>query len=148
MIRTNQRLEVLKSKIYRGKKIALKSIEENHQSTYVEPHKYANVVRKYNQGSFAFVKCSIDLNPQRPIFEQFYLSFIAQIEGFIAGCKRYIGLNSCHLRGPFGEVLLTIIGLDANNMMFPLAVTVVDSKKFQQLELVFENFVLYCGRQW
>lgn len=66
-----------------------------------------------------------------PIFEYFYLSFKAQIEGFIAGCRLYIGLDGYHLKGPYGGILLTNVALDANNMIFPLAIAIVDSENLK-----------------
>lgn len=108
MICANQRLEVPKSRIYIGKRFALKSIREDHK--------------------FAFMKCNTDASLEDPIFEQFCLSFAAQIEGFIANCRPYIELNGYHLRGAYRGVLLTAVALDANNMIFPLAIAVVDSK--------------------
>lgn len=101
MIRTNQWLEVPKHRIYTGKRLALKSTSGDHKAAYAELHKYTNLVQKYNPGSFAFLKCSTPLDCREPIFECFYLSFATQIKGFIVGCRPYIRLDGCHLKGPY-----------------------------------------------
>lgn len=48
--------------------------------------------------------------------------------GFNSGCRSFIGIDGCHLKGPFGGVLLATIALDANNGLFPIAVGVVESE--------------------
>ncbi|XP_026434324.1 uncharacterized protein LOC113331896 [Papaver somniferum] len=40
------------------------------------------------------------------------LCFKPAIEGFLAGCRKIIGLDACHLYGKYGGVLLAATGLD------------------------------------
>lgn len=77
IIHTNQGLEVLRCIIYIGKRIALRSIRGDHKIAYAELYKHTNAARKYNQGLFAFVKCSMPLDFRGPIFKRFYHSFAA-----------------------------------------------------------------------
>ena len=37
-----------------------------------------------------------------------------------------MGLDGCHLKGPYGGVLLGTIGMDANLQFFPLAYAIVE----------------------
>ena len=46
----------------------------------------------------------------------------------MACCRPFIGIDGCHLKGPFGGVVLEAIGLDGNNGLFPIAVDVVKSE--------------------
>ncbi|KAK3204273.1 hypothetical protein Dsin_018319 [Dipteronia sinensis] len=46
----------------------------------------------------------------------------AQRLGFLEGCRPFIGLDGCHLKGPCGGILLSEVALDANSGLFPLAV--------------------------
>lgn len=53
----------------------------------------------------------------------------------VAGCKSLIGVDGSHLKGNFGGVLLSAVGLDGNNELFPFAWAIVqgedaDSWKF------------------
>ncbi|KAI4313356.1 hypothetical protein L6164_026342 [Bauhinia variegata] len=42
--------------------------------------------------------------------------------------KPFVGIDGCHLKGPYGGVLLTTVSLDANNGLFPLPIVVVESE--------------------
>ncbi|KAL0430654.1 UNVERIFIED_CONTAM: hypothetical protein Sradi_0691400 [Sesamum radiatum] len=42
----------------------------------------------------------------------------------MSGCRPVIGVDGCHLKGPYGGVLLTAVSIDPNNL-YPLAYAVV-----------------------
>nr|XP_027077015.1 uncharacterized protein LOC113700766 [Coffea arabica] len=46
--------------------------------------------------------------------------------GFLDGCRPVVGLDGCHLRGPHKGVLLTALGIDPNNQLFPVMYVVVE----------------------
>ena len=48
--------------------------------------------------------------------------------GFIEGCRPFIGLDSFFLKGPFGGCALAAIALDGNKGLFPLALAVVEAE--------------------
>ncbi|KAL8116030.1 hypothetical protein AgCh_022497 [Apium graveolens] len=48
--------------------------------------------------------------------------------GFTEGCRPIIGLDGCHLKGSFGGQLLTSIGCDSNDGMYPIAWAVVEAE--------------------
>ena len=47
-------------------------------------------------------------------------------KGFLAGCRKVIGLNGCFLKGATTGVLLCAIGRDGNNQIYPIAWAVVE----------------------
>ncbi|KAG8380300.1 hypothetical protein BUALT_Bualt06G0001300 [Buddleja alternifolia] len=59
-------------------------------------------------------------------FSYFYVCFKALKDGFLGGCRPIIGVDGCHLKGPHGGILLTAVGVDPNNNMFPIAYTVYE----------------------
>lgn len=48
--------------------------------------------------------------------------------GFVEGCKTFIGLDEIFLKNPFHGVLLTTVGLDANNEIFLITLARVESE--------------------
>ena len=56
------------------------------------------------------------------------MCFLAQRTGYLEGCRPFIGLDGCHLKGPFGGVLLSAVALDANSGIFPIAVCVCEGE--------------------
>lgn len=61
-----------------------------------------------------------------PTLKRFFLCFDAMKKGFINGCRPFLGIDGCHLKGPFGGVLLAAISLDGNNGLFPVAIAIVE----------------------
>ena len=47
-------------------------------------------------------------------------------KGFVRGCKPWVGIDGCHLKGPFGGVLLSAAALDGIKGMFPVAIAMVE----------------------
>ncbi|KAF6158395.1 hypothetical protein GIB67_018292 [Kingdonia uniflora] len=50
------------------------------------------------------------------------ISYKGLMEGWSIGCRPLLGLGGCFLKGKYGGVCLSIIGLDGNNGLFPIAV--------------------------
>ena len=48
-------------------------------------------------------------NPQ---FQRLYLCLAAYKKGWLAGCRRIIGLDGCHIKSPHEGQLLAAIGID------------------------------------
>jgi hypothetical protein len=53
-------------------------------------------------------------------------SFDACKRGFLAGCRPIIFIDGCHLKTKFGGILLTAIGIDPNDCIFPVAFAIVE----------------------
>ncbi|KAK8713340.1 hypothetical protein V6N13_148561 [Hibiscus sabdariffa] len=49
-------------------------------------------------------------------------------DGFKAGCRPIIGLDGCHLKGYHGVHLLTVVGIDANDCIYPIAFAIVETR--------------------
>ena len=48
--------------------------------------------------------------------------------GFLKACKPFIRVDGCFLKRPYGGQLLVVVGIDANNGMYPFAWIVVEKK--------------------
>ncbi|GAV80239.1 hypothetical protein CFOL_v3_23700, partial [Cephalotus follicularis] len=45
------------------------------------------------------------------MFKRMFLCFGASKQGFIEGCRPFIGVDGCHLKGPYGRVMLLVISV-------------------------------------
>ncbi|XP_071909666.1 uncharacterized protein [Coffea arabica] len=54
-------------------------------------------------------------------FERLYICFAGVKQGFLTGCRQFIGVDGTFLKGLVGGVLLAAVGVDANNGIFPIA---------------------------
>ncbi|GJV94740.1 60S ribosomal protein L34 [Tanacetum coccineum] len=82
-------------------------------------------------------------------FKRIYICFKAMIEGWNAGCRKVIGLDGCFLKGTCRGELLTAMGRDGNNQMFPIAWVVVNVENTDNWEwflaCLCEDLRLNCG---
>lgn len=44
------------------------------------------------------------------------------------GCRRFIEVDGCHLKTRFSRVLLSVVSMDANNRIYPLAVAMCEAE--------------------
>ncbi|KAL0358062.1 UNVERIFIED_CONTAM: hypothetical protein Scaly_1491900 [Sesamum calycinum] len=83
-------------------------------------------IRRTNPGTTVVVGTEDNMRETR--FSRFYVCFGALKRGFKAGCRPIVGIDGCHLKEPHGGILLTAIGVDPNNNLFPIAYAVVDKE--------------------
>ncbi|XP_059446413.1 uncharacterized protein LOC132177958 [Corylus avellana] len=55
-------------------------------------------------------------------FQRLYVSFAAMKTGFLQGCRPVIGVDACFSKGRYKGQLMTAVGRDANNSMYPLSI--------------------------
>ncbi|XP_020094138.1 uncharacterized protein LOC109714112 [Ananas comosus] len=63
-----------------------------------------------------------------------FIAFGASIQGFLRGCRPYVGLDGAHLKGKFKGIIVSAIALDGNNSVFPVAYGVVESENAESWE--------------
>ena len=119
-------LTVNSKKLYRAKKKAREESQGTYAKSYNKLPLYAQMVRDTNPGSIAIMQLERPEVSVNPTFKRFFLSFDAMMKGFIRGCRPFIGVDGCHLKGPYGGVLLAAVALDGNCGLFPIAVPIVE----------------------
>ncbi|KAK3014922.1 hypothetical protein RJ639_009938 [Escallonia herrerae] len=86
------------------------------------------MLRKHNP-STCFKVETIGPSPDlAPVFKRVYVRFEAYKIGFLAGCRSFIGLDGCHLKGLYDGELLSVVARDVNDNMFPVAVAIVEAE--------------------
>ncbi|KAL0336336.1 UNVERIFIED_CONTAM: hypothetical protein Sradi_4845500 [Sesamum radiatum] len=124
--------KALQSHAIKTKRI-LKFTKNDKQRVYVECGNadyqwrlHAIKIRRTNPGTTVVVGTEDNMRETR--FSRFYVCFGALKRGFKAGCRPIVGIDGCHLKEPHGGILLTAIGVDPNNNLFPIAYAVVDKE--------------------
>ncbi|XP_074318058.1 uncharacterized protein LOC141654843 [Silene latifolia] len=74
----------------------------------------------------ARAKLLIHVHKPIPIFQRKYMCLEACMQGFVRCCRPIIGVDMCHLKGPYPRICLVAVGKDGNNNIFPIAWAVVE----------------------
>ncbi|KAJ9543980.1 hypothetical protein OSB04_023687 [Centaurea solstitialis] len=86
---------------------------------------YGDEILRNNLGST--VKLDVTTNPDEMVyFDRLYVCLQALKERWKKCCKRIIAIDRCFLKGVCQGELITAIGKDGNNHIFPIAWTVVN----------------------
>ncbi|XP_058217368.1 uncharacterized protein LOC131328440 [Rhododendron vialii] len=145
IVRREWLLNVSETKVYRAKRKALELIQGDHRVQYVRLWDYCEIVRIQNPGSTAKLKVDRPLPNEGPVFKRMFISYVAQLRGFLAACRPIIGLDACFLKGPFGGQLMHATAKDANNQMFPLAFAVVEAEAKESWTWFLESLMDMIG---
>ncbi|KAK2652097.1 hypothetical protein Ddye_011953 [Dipteronia dyeriana] len=112
--RERYKVSVDTQRLYKTKKRALDYLERDHTEDFKYLGKYAYIVQQCNKRSIAY----IHLHSPMPTFQRFVMSFEAHNEGFMAGCRPFIGSDGYHLKGTYKGILLSTVALDASSGLF------------------------------
>ncbi|XP_058747011.1 uncharacterized protein LOC131620001 [Vicia villosa] len=111
--------------LYRAKKKVRQDTKEFHALSYNNLPSWANLALETNPGSIIKLELEPRIN-QNPIFKRFFVCLNAMKNGFVKGCRPWFGIDGCHLKGPYGGVLLSVVAVDGNKGMFLIAFVVVE----------------------
>ena len=118
------RIDVSLGQCKRAKQSALFDHEGGLVDHYSRLWEYRQAILDSNPGS----TCHMDLEEKddgKQYFKRMYVCFLGLKAGWLDGCRRVIGLDGCFLTHTCKGQLLTAMGRDANNQMFPIAWAVV-----------------------
>ena len=59
-------------------------------------------------------------------FDNCYMSLDACKRGFLLACRTIICIDGCHIKNKYGGVMLTAVGVDPNDCIFPIAIAIVE----------------------
>ncbi|XP_052113691.1 uncharacterized protein LOC107473343 [Arachis duranensis] len=96
-------VEAHPKKLYRARRKGREEVEGSHALSYKKIVKFANMLLEKNRGSIVRL--------------EYYDQMTLEEEN-----------HGCHLKGPYGGVLLCAVSLDANNGLFPIAFAIVEAE--------------------
>ncbi|PON44914.1 hypothetical protein PanWU01x14_262880 [Parasponia andersonii] len=141
-------LEVEKIKLYRARNKARGEAKEDHVASYAKLRNYYHMVLLTNPGTTAIIQSLIqpepipmepdsihgDLGPipiepiPIPRFQRCFICLEGAVAGFLNRCRPFIGLDGCHLKGPYRGIMLAVVSVDANLGFYPLAYAIVEQE--------------------
>ncbi len=89
-------------------------------------------IEKRSPGSI--VEIEYDVINEKHRFSRMFVALKPCIDGFLNGCRPYLGIDSTVLTGKWRGQLASAIGIDGHNWMFPVAYAVFGSETKENWE--------------
>lgn len=144
-VKDKWKVDVTQSMMYRARKKAKDHIYGSMGDQYERLWDYCEAVRRTNVGSRMFIKVDRPSMSVNPKFQRLYVSLAATKKGFLDGCRPVIGVDGCFLKGPFKGQLLSAVGRDGNNNMYPIAFAVVEAETKDSWVWFLETLIADLG---
>ncbi|KAM0055995.1 putative transposase, mutator type, MULE transposase domain-containing protein [Helianthus debilis subsp. tardiflorus] len=116
--------------VFRDKQMATRRIEGDYKAQYALLRDYRGELVRANPGTS--LKIEIEREPNHNSstrqFKRIYIYLGPLKEGFKACGRRILGLDRCFMKGPYPGQILTSVGIDSNNGIYPLAYALVESE--------------------
>ncbi|KAK1316217.1 hypothetical protein QJS10_CPA05g01999 [Acorus calamus] len=116
----------------RGK--AVEKIHGSSSASYRLIPELSEELLKANPGSVVRYDLDVDYS-----FQRLFVCLHACRMGFIMGCRPFIGLDGCHLKGKHKGIMLSATSIDANNCLFPIAFAIVETESGDSWRWFLEN---------
>ncbi|KAK9067620.1 hypothetical protein SSX86_011731 [Deinandra increscens subsp. villosa] len=129
-LQTNLGVAVSRQKAFRTKQQAIEQVRGDYKDQYRSLRDYFLEVRKGNPGSTLLIQVEAEGNPESStrVFKRVYVCLKAMKDGFKACQRELLGLDGAFMKGPYPGQLLTAVGVDPNNCIYPLAYAIVEAE--------------------
>nr|XP_043616087.1 uncharacterized protein LOC122588004 [Erigeron canadensis] len=109
----------------RARTYALTEYEKTLEEHYGMLRSYGEAILRTNPGST--VQLGTTTNPDdKCYFDRFYICLSGVKEGWRFGCRKIVALDGCFLKKPCSGELLSAVGRDGNNQVYPIAWAIVN----------------------
>ncbi|XP_022019938.1 uncharacterized protein LOC110920000 [Helianthus annuus] len=123
-------VEVTLHQVFRAKMKATEKVQGHYRAQYENLRNYCEELLRSNPGSTVKIDVEPCGNPSSPTkqFRRIYVCLGALKAGFKLIGRPILGLDGCFLKGPFPGQILTAVGVDGNNGIYPVAYAVVEAE--------------------
>ena len=121
---------VSRTKAFRAKAKAQNIMKGDAQNQYALLRDYVIELQRCNPDTTVKIDVYREEDPEisTRIFRRIYVCLGALKKGFKASGRELLGLDGAFMRGQYQGQLLTAVGVDANNGIYPVAYGIVESE--------------------
>ncbi|XP_076931590.1 uncharacterized protein LOC143596788 [Bidens hawaiensis] len=144
-------IQLSETKVFRARAMARQKIDGNFTTQYALLRDYCKELVRANPGTSVEIEVEKEFNPSNLTrqFKRVYICLAPLREGFKACGRDLLGLDGCFMKGPFPGQILTAVGVDSNNCIYPVAYALVEAETTESwtwfLECLGRDFDLYAN---
>ncbi|CAN1141254.1 hypothetical protein LINPERHAP2_LOCUS12375, partial [Linum perenne] len=112
-----------------AKLLAKKMLEGTLAESYTNVRPYVKQLQASDPRGRFLLEVDLVLGQEHVLFKRIFIGFSALQRGFRFACRRMFGLDGCFFKCEVKGMLLSAIGKDSNNQMYPIAWAVVEGEK-------------------
>ncbi|KAK4260790.1 hypothetical protein QN277_003861 [Acacia crassicarpa] len=128
-VQRDRKVYVSVHKCKRAKKKIMEEMDGSYKDGFSKLEAYCNELKLSNPGSDVCVEVSEEaLEQGRRVFKRLYLCFNAAKVGWKEGCRPLVVVDGTFLKGKARGIMLTAVGIDGNDSVYPLALAVVEKE--------------------
>lgn len=138
-------------KAFRAKDKVVEQLRGDHTQQYAQLRDYVLELKENNPNTTVKIKCEIPDNHEDTtrVFQRIYICLGAAKQDFRAGMRNLLGLDGAFMKGPYPGQLLTVVSLDPNNGIYPVAYGIVETENLSSwtwfLEQLGDDLDLGCN---
>ncbi|KAL2944418.1 putative protein FAR1-RELATED SEQUENCE 10 [Bienertia sinuspersici] len=125
-IRVAYRVLVKVGFAYKVKYYAHRLLHGSMKEHYSKLGRYLEALKESSPNSY--FKLEVDNSTHPATFDKVFFCFDGVKQGWLKGCRKVLCVDGCFLKTFLGGMLLSAIGRDANEQMYPLAWAVVEGE--------------------
>jgi len=119
-------IKVKYSRAWAGMKLALNQVHGTYTDSFQELSNWAAQIEKTSPGSL--VEIDVKKVGKKHRFQRMFVAFRPCIDGFLYGCRPYIGVDATRLVGRYSGQLASATSVDGHNWLFYVAFALFDSE--------------------
>ena len=114
------------SKAWSGLQVALDQIHGSYEDSFQLLFNWAAQMEISSPGSI--VQIELDKVGEQNRFKRIFVALKPCIDGFLAGCRPFIGLDASNLNGKYLGQLVSATGVDGYNWLYHIAYGIFDTE--------------------
>jgi hypothetical protein len=117
------------NKVWEGRQLALRGLHGTWDESFRMLWSFKAELEVTCPESIVEIDCKKNKKDDRVYFCRMFVAIKACIDGFLAGCRPYLGVDSTHLTGKYNGQLAATTAIDGHNWIYPVADTLLLCRK-------------------
>jgi hypothetical protein len=117
------------NKVWEGRQLALRGLHGTWDESFIMLWSFKAELEVTCPKSIVEIDCKKNKKDGQVCFCRMFVFIKACVDGFLAGCRPYLGVDSSHLIGKYNGQLAAATAIDGYNWMYPVADTLLLRRK-------------------